>query len=158
MTANTLIYTDQGGATQHYSTGAVLDFGGVNMTAGTDRMSKTVRVALAAVDTAGGVLAWANPESVTVFVTRVIFDVTTKATAACTVDVGVAANGTTSNDALMDGLDVGTAAGTFDNIENQGTNGKSTGKVAVGSYVTGSVASGASAGLVGFAYITYHVI
>lgn len=158
MAANTLIYTDQGGDTRHYDAGATLDFGGVDYVSGTHRLTKCVKAALAAADTAGGVLAVVNPESVAIIVNRIILDVTTKATAACTVDFGIAANGTTSNDALMDGLDVGTAAGVFDNVENQGTNGKSAGKVAVGSYVTGSVASGASAGLVGSAYIYYTVV
>lgn len=116
-----------------------------------------VKVALASADTAGGVLAWANPTGATIFVTRIIFDVTTKATGACTVDVGTAADGTTSNDTLMDGLDVGTAAGVFDNVENQGTNGVGVKKVTSSQYVTASKASGAAAGLVGYAYIHYHL-
>lgn len=120
-----------------------------------DRTPKVVKVALAALDTAGGVLAWANPEATAILVTRVILDVTTKSTGACTIDVGVAANGTTSNDTIMDALDIGTAAGTFDNVENQGTNGKAALKVAAGSYVTASMASGAAAGTVGFAYIEF---
>lgn len=158
MAANVNIYTDQGGNIRHYAAGAVLDFGGVSYIAGTHLLTKCAKVALAAVDTAGGVLAFANPEAAAIIVNRIILDVTTKATAACTVNFGIAANATTSNDALMNALDLGTAAGVFDNVENQGANGKSAGKVAVGSYVTGSVASGASAGLVGNAYIYYTVV
>jgi hypothetical protein len=115
-----------------------------------------LRGSLAALDTGGGVLSVANPLSTAIIVKRIIFDVTTKSTGACTVDVGVTAtSATTSADNLMDGLDVGTAAGVFDNIENQGTNGKSTGKVAVGKWITASMASGAAAGLVGTYIIEY---
>ncbi|MDP4117669.1 MAG: hypothetical protein Q8873_00550 [Bacillota bacterium] len=124
-----------------------------------DRAAKVVRVALAAADTGGGVLAWANPESSSILVQRVIFDVTTKSTGACTLDVGATAtNATTSADNLMDGIDVGTAAGVFDNVENQGTNGTSVQKLASGKWITASKASGAAAGLVGYAYIEYVVI
>ena len=101
----------------------------------------------------------AEPRVRRVLVNRVTLDVTTKATAACTVDVGTTSvSGTTSNDGLMDGLDVGTAAGTFDNIQNPGTNVKPLQKVAAGKWVTGSRASGASASIVGFAYIEYALI
>lgn len=114
------------------------------------------KVALTALDTGGGVLSWANPIAATILITRVVLDVTTKATGACTVDVGVASGATTSNDTLMDGLDVGTAAGVFDNIENQGTNGVATKKMTSSQYVTASMASGAAAGIVGSAYIYWH--
>lgn len=122
------------------------------------RMPATVRVALAAADTAGGVLAWANPMGASIIVTRVVFDVTTAATGACTLDVGVASGATTSSDTAMDGLDVNSATGTFDNIENQGTNGKSALKMTSSQYLTASKASGAAAGLAGYAYITFHLI
>ena len=117
------------------------------------------RVALAAVDTGGGVLAWQNPEASSIIITRVVIDATTKATGACTIDVGTTAtSATTSSDTLLDGLDVGTAATTADNITDKGTNGKSRQKLASGKWVTGSMASGAAAGLVGYAYIEYFVI
>lgn len=115
----------------------------------------TYKVALAALDTAGGVLSLANPEGVALIVKRIILDVTTKSTGACTVDAGIAANGTTSADNLLDGLDVGTAAGVFDNIENQGTNGVGAKKWGTTEYLTISKATGAAAGLVGNAYIEY---
>lgn len=113
------------------------------------------KVALAALDTAGGVLSLANPEGVDLIVTRLILDVTTKSSAACTVDAGIAADGTTSNDTLIDGLDVGTAAILADNIENQGSNGVAAKKWSSSQYLTISKASGAAAGLVGNAYIEY---
>jgi hypothetical protein len=55
----------------------------------------------------------------------------------------------------MDGLDVNGATGVFDNVTDKGTNGKSRQRIATGKWVTGSKASGASAGIVGFAYIHY---
>lgn len=123
------------------------------------RLPKVAKVALAAVDTAGGVFAWVNSESVSIIINKIVVDVTTKATSACTVDIGTTAtNATTSSDNLIDGLDVGTAAGTFDNITDKGTNGKSRQKLASGKWVTASVASGASAGIVGYAYIEYFII
>jgi len=110
---------------------------------------------LAAVDAAGGVLSLANPEGVDLIVTRLVLDVTTAATVACTVDAGIAANGTTSADNLVDGLDVNAAAGVFDNIGDGGTNGKSRQRWESDQYLTVSVASGASAGLAGNAYVEY---
>jgi hypothetical protein len=120
-----------------------------------DRIVKVDRVALAAVDTAGGCFAWANPEGASILIERVVIDVTTKSTGAGTLSVGTAANGTTSSANLIDTLDVGTAAGTFDNLTDGGTLGKSRQKLTSGQSVTGSKASGALAGLVGFAYIHY---
>jgi hypothetical protein len=125
----------------------------------TNKVNKIAKVALAAADTGGGVLAWQNPESSSIVITRLVVDVTTKSTAACTVDFGTTeTNATTSSDTLLDGVDVGTAAGTFDNITDKGTNGKSRQKLASGKWVTGSMASGAAAGLAGYAYIEYFLI
>ncbi len=132
--------------------------GSLRINGGSERNEVVVKVPLGALDAAGGILAWKNPEPGAIIVTRLIVDATTKATGACTADFGVAANGTTSNDSLIDGLDVGTAAVLADNLGNGGTNGKARQKVAAGSYVTGSVASGASAGLVGSALIAYVVL
>jgi len=120
------------------------------------------RVALGVADTAGGVLAWQNPEDAAIIVLRLALDITTKTTGACTLDCGPAANGTTLNATLIDGLDANAATGVFDNIEDAGATGKSTAKLAANGggtdWVTGSKASGAAAGLVGYAYIYYLVI
>ena len=131
----------------------------LNLLDNADRIVKVAKVALGHVDTGGGIFAWANDEGADIIVQRVILDVTTKASAACTIDVGTTAtNATTSSDNLIDGVDVNTAIGVFDNITDKGNNGKSKQKLANGKWVTGSVASGASAGLVGYAYIEYVVI
>ena len=123
---------------------------------------KCAKVSLGSGDGAGGILAWQNPESSAVVVVRLVIDRTTKSTGACTADFGTAANGTTSSDNLMDGVDVGAAAGVEDNVDNKGTNGKARQRLDAkgGStdYVTGSKATGAAAGLVGNAYIFYHEV
>ena len=123
---------------------------------------KCAKVALAAADAAAGVLSWQNPESSAIVITRMVLDVTTAATAACTLDVGTDGDGTGSSDVLLDGLDVNAAAGVFDNIADKGTNGKEPqrldAKGGTTDYVTASKASGATAGLVGNAYIFYHEV
>ncbi len=113
------------------------------------------RAALSALDTGGGVLSLANPEGADVIVTRLVLDVTTAATGACTVDAGIAAGATTSSDNLVDGLDVHSATGVFDNIEDKGTNGKTRQKWESDQYLTISMATGAAAGLAGYAYVEY---
>lgn len=114
------------------------------------------KVALTAVEgtTAGGALSLANPEGVDLIITRLILDITTEATGAAAVDAGVAADGETSADNLLDGLDVGSAAGIFDNVDDQGTNGQSVLKWGASQFVT-ITASATLAGLVGNAYIEY---
>lgn len=120
---------------------------------------KKTRVAwgtLAAADTGGGVISWQNTEGQSIIITRVVIDVTTVATGACTIDIGTTAtSGTTSSDTLLDGLDVNSATGTFDNVNDGGTNGKARQKLASAKWVTASKASGAAAGLVGTFYIEY---
>lgn len=124
----------------------------------TNRVPKIAKVTLGAVDTGGGIFAWQNPEGTDIIITRVILDVTTKASAACSVDVGTTAtSATTTSDNLIDGLDVNAATGVFDNLSDGGTNGKTKQKLAADKWVTASVASGASAGLAGNAYIEYVV-
>ena len=114
---------------------------------------------LAAVDTGGGVFSWQNPETSEILIEHVPIIVTTVATAACTVDVGTTAtNATTSSDNLIDGQDVNAATGTFTNAANAGTNGKPAQRLASGKWVTGSKASGASAGIVGTYEIYYRVL
>jgi hypothetical protein len=134
----------------------------LNLTAGMAALGglkKVAKVALAAVDTAGGCFSFQNPETGAIVVNRVTVDVTTKATSAGTLSVGsTAVSGTTSSANLIDTLDVGTAAGTFDNVTDAGSAGKARQKVAAGKWVTGSKASGALAGLVGSAYIEYFLV
>jgi len=113
------------------------------------------KAALGVADTGGGVLSLLNPEGVDLIITRLVLDVTTKATAACTLDAGVAAAATTSNDTLINGIDVNAAAGVFGNIDDKAGNGQAVIRWESDYYLTISMASGAAAGLVGNAYIEY---
>lgn len=118
------------------------------------RYTKTVRVPLsAAADTAGAILAWANPEGVAI-IAEILVDVTTATSGACTADFGVAADATTLNDTLIDGVSLN-ATGVKNGVKNAGTNGVMYVRVGPTQYITGSTASGAVAGLVGNAYIRY---
>jgi len=114
------------------------------------------RYALSNADTGGGVLSLANPEGVDLIIPSggLLLDITTAATAACTVDAGIAAAATTVADNLIDGLDVNAATGQFDNIADKGTNGGPY-KWEADKYLTISKKTGAAAGLAGYAYIQY---
>ena len=101
----------------------------------------------------GGILSWANPTGQSIIVTRFMIDITTGSTGAATGAFGIAANGTTSNNTLLDGFNMQTT-GVADNIENQGTNGVAAKKMTSSQFITGT-ASATVAGLVGSAYIQY---
>ncbi len=114
---------------------------------GNQVLEHSVALIAATVTTGGAVASIANPFGFDVFVVRAVLDVTTQSSGAATLDIGVAANGTTSNDTLLDGISVA-AAGTFDNITDKGTNGKATKKWASGQYIT-ATASATTAGMAG---------
>ena len=140
---------------QLYQSGTALTGTGADINRGA---LKKVTGALAAVDTGGGVFSWKNPEASDILVEHVALVVTTQTTGACTLDVGTTAvSATTSSDTLIDGIDVATA-GTYTNDESAGANGKPFKRLAVGKWVTGSVASGASAGIKGTYEIYYRVL
>ena len=101
--------------------------------------------------------AWKNPEGEDIMVTDFILDVTTAATGAATMDIGVAANGTTGSDTLLDGVDVGTAAILASADVNGGTNGLGAVKMSSTQYITAD-ASASVAGLIGSFYVKYFVI
>lgn len=104
--------------------------------------------------TGGDVLSLANPEGADLIITRFILNITTPATGAANADAGVAADGTTSSDTLLDGVDIGSAAAIFCNIDDQGTNGQSVLTWDSDEYIT-VTPSATAAGLVGYAYIEY---
>ena len=117
---------------------------------------KTVKIPLTANDAAAGIFTWTNTEPVAVIVTKAVVDVTTNSSAACSISIGQAATAVLSNN-LIDTLSVA-AIGTFDNVTDKGTNGKSRQRVAPGQVVTGSTASGASSGVVGNLYLDYVLV
>lgn len=103
--------------------------------------------------TVGGVLKVENPEGADLIVTDLILDVSTEATGAASVDAGIDDAGDANSDNLIDGLDVGSAAGVFSNNTDAGTNGG----IAVwpeGEYLV-ITASADATGLVGYAHVQY---
>ena len=106
-----------------------------------------IKGSLVASDAAAGVLSEENTYSTDLIITRFLLFVTTPSTGACTIDIGQKST-EISGDDLLDGISVA-AAGIADNIANKGTNGSSRRKWGAGEFVTGSMASGATAGLVG---------
>lgn len=124
------------------------------MASGFDRGAFRADLTAATSNAAGGVLSIANPEGEDLIITSFVLNVTTKSTGAATLDIGIAANGTTSKDTLLDGVDVGTAAGVFDNITNKGTNGKTVIVWGASEYLT-ATASATVAGIVGEVVVEY---
>jgi len=108
-----------------------------------------IQGSLTASDSAGGVFSEENTYGTDLVVLRVVLQVTTGASGACTLDIGTAADGTTLAATLIDGVDVADA-GVFDNISDKGSTGASRLRWPSGQFVNASVVSpGASAGIVG---------
>ena len=116
--------------------------------------AKKVALVAGTTTTGGDVLSLANPEGVDLIITKFIANVTTPATGSATADFGIAADGSTSDDTLLDGQDIGAAAAIFDNVDDQGANGQSVLLWASDKYLTGTP-SATAAGLVGNVYIEY---
>lgn len=107
--------------------------------------------------TAGGAVSLANPTGATIMVENVILDVTTKTTGSpVTMDIGVAANGTTSSDTLIDGCDVATAAAVFTAIQDGGSSGQGYRKMTSTQYIT-ATGSASLAGIVGTLTVLYRI-
>jgi hypothetical protein len=106
--------------------------------------------------TGGDSISWANPTGEVILVEDIIIDVTTQATGAATMDVGVAADGTTTSDTLIDGIDVGSAAIVGSAITDGGSSGQANRKMTSSQYITGTP-SATLAGLVGTYGIKYRI-
>lgn len=146
-----------GTARATFNDGTTLSFGEVDYTAGNEtRIPKVIKAALVGLvgTTGGGIAAVANPESATVIITRVLINRTTKSTGTAAGDIGVAADGTTSSDNLIDGVALGAAEGLEDNINNAGTNGKARQLWGASQFVTVTGLADSS-GLAGSIYIEY---
>jgi|GEM_PF-3056820 hypothetical protein len=107
---------------------------------------------LTASDAAQGILSYENARVVgkDLKCIRLIVDLQTPTTAACTADFGCGAGGG-STDTLMDGLDL-SVAGVFDNLlaANHGGNGGNTADLDDTFFLSGSKATGATLGLAGY--------
>lgn len=105
-----------------------------------------------------GIQAWQNPEAVDILIHRVILDVTTVATGACTLDVGyTATSAATTSDTFLDGVDVNSAIGVFDSMNaalDSGANANCQ-KAAIGKWVTIDEKTGDAEGMVATLYIQY---
>jgi hypothetical protein len=89
-------------------------------------VAETFELAITGGSGSTGVFASAaNPFGYDVIITNAVLRITTQSTGASTLDIGVGANATTSNDGLFDGLSAA-AAGLFSNAlaANLGTNGR----------------------------------
>jgi hypothetical protein len=109
-------------------------------------------ITAATTSTGGDAISWTP--GVVAYLQNIDVDVTTPATGSATMDIGVAANGTTSSDTLIDGIDVGSAAIYGNPYVNGGTNGEAPRKLTATQYVTGTP-SATLAGLVGTVVISY---
>ena len=102
----------------------------------------------AGVDTGGGIVAWQNPFNYSLIVQGLILDVTTGSTnATATVISGVVANATATGTTLLTAQAIN-ATGTFNG-------GFKSVKMTTGQWVTVSIGTGASTGLVGNVYINF---
>ena len=148
-----------GGITQ--TAGQVTTLGdGVALSVLNDRqiITEVVTISGAALQAANLTL-WTAPAAAIIL--RVLLNVTTIATAACTVDIGyTAVSATTSSDTLLDGIDVNGATGLFDSMNaalDSGANAKAQ-LAASGKWITADSASGDATGLVAVAYIQYYLV
>jgi hypothetical protein len=117
---------------------------------------ETYELAVTGGASSSGVFAsTANPFGVSVIITRAILRITTQSTGASTLDIGVGANATTSNDGLIDGLS-GATAGLYDNTlaANAGTNGRPSQLWTSTTFLNVAEASGNVDALVGTLYLT----
>lgn len=113
------------------------------------------RIALSKAAGAGGLAAIENPEGVDLIVTLFIVEHNGDGVATSTFDAGIAANGTTSSDTLIDGAALD-AAGYYNNVENGGTNGGVAVPWGADEYLTISASADPSAtDLAGNVYIEY---
>lgn len=122
---------------------------------------KVAEVALTAGIVNAFALAWENPETVPIIVTRVLIDITTAGgTATAVLNVGTAGDATTTSDNLLGGIDANVTA-TYDNLlaADAGSNGKTVQKLdkkgGTTAFITAQILTEAASSLVGNAYIFY---
>jgi hypothetical protein len=118
--------------------------------------AKRVAVNGTTVHAASGFAAWQNPEAGTIIIRDVILHVTTIATGAATVDIGTTAtSAATTSDNLIDGLDVHSATGVFDNGSDAGVDGKTRQTLAAGKWITLNEKTGDLTGMIAELTIFY---
>ncbi len=115
-----------------------------------------VRPLTGVVATTGGAIAGFAPnEGGPIIILRAAVVVQVASTGAATLDVGVGATATTTDDTLIDGCDVHTAANvSFDNVTNPGTNGLAGKYMSASQFIT-VTGSADTTGLSGFIYVVF---
>lgn len=129
---------------------------------GTLRQKGSTKVAFLTITGAAGssgvFASWANPEAVSIVITRTTLHIATQSTGASTLDIGTtASSATTSSDTLIDGVSAATA-GVFDNLNDAGSNGKSRQTLAAAKWVTVAEASGDVTALAATLRIEYYLV
>lgn len=115
-----------------------------------------VPIAIAASTTSGQIAAIEMAGAAGTWIHRAWINRATASSGACTLDVGIAANATTSSDLLLDGISIAsTGVADSHNDTDNGSNGVAKPQLATGGqWVTATVASGNANGFVG----TLHVL
>ena len=155
---NIKVYHVQGGDQLVVLSGGKISFGGIDYAPATHRIPKCLVVNIAGVvaTTGGGIASVANPEGVPILIMRALLHRTTKSTGAATADIGIAANGATSNKTLLDAVDIAAVENLEDNIKNKGATGLERRIWAASEFLT-MTGSADSTGLVGKLIIEYVV-
>lgn len=116
---------------------------------------KYAQVALTAGNANAFCMAWQNPTAGQIMILKLIIQIgTAGGTAGALLNFGTGATATTASDNLIDGMDAN-ATGLYDNIDSKGTNGKATGVLTAGQYLTGQILVQNAAALVAVATIEY---
>ncbi len=114
-----------------------------------------VPITVTAAKTSGQVASFALEGAAGTWVHRAWLQRDTASTGACTLDIGIAANGTTSSDVLLDGISINTTgvADSYNDTDN-GTNGVAKPQRASATqWITATVASGDANGFVGSLHV-----
>jgi hypothetical protein len=120
---------------------------------------KVAKITLAGGNANAFSFAWQNPESSKIIIIKAVLSITTQTALAATMDIGPAADATTSGDTLFDGVALNGTPGLFDNITNKGTNGLPQVSVdengGTTDYVNGRILGANGPDLVGRVYLFY---
>lgn len=114
---------------------------------------RTARVTMTAATGNAAALSWGNPTGGRIIVHSVLIDITTATGGTTTIDVGVDADGTGTDDSFIDGAATD-AVVVLSSVDDGGTNGKAARALTSSEFVTGSI-TGTIGSFAGVAYITY---
>ena len=104
---------------------------------------------LVASDAAGGIISLQNSFGTNLIVTRMVIYLTATNGEAMTIDVGIGSGASTSYNTLIDGLNVNSETGAFDNIKDKGDDGEEIHLWTSAHYITASMKTGAAAAIAG---------